>query len=172
MLSLAASVSSRGPNTISLRQPSQSPADVHTPQNTLPWSPIYLFQSCQHAFQDGRPYWPHHHPSLSSRSGLVPVWNVCPHCQRRPKHPDHRFCSVACGQSAARSAPELKYLPPNHELFIKSTCCICLMFFSRRWGIDPPSSRSTIHEALAVSTPSQGTDGLYDHLDGSIPKRF
>ncbi|KAF8551070.1 hypothetical protein OG21DRAFT_1478285 [Imleria badia] len=47
------------------------------------------------------------------------IYLISGNCLRQPKVPDHRFCSLACGQSAARSAPELKYLLPHHELSIK-----------------------------------------------------
>ncbi|KAH0835576.1 hypothetical protein J3R83DRAFT_9301 [Lanmaoa asiatica] len=97
------------------------------------WSPIHVPPSYQHSFQDARPYWPCIHLYFSSchpfqsrdqqhppsRSALVLASNACPQCWRFPKLPDHRFCSIACGRFAARSAPELKYLPPRHKLSIK-----------------------------------------------------
>ncbi|KAF9221136.1 hypothetical protein BS17DRAFT_279984 [Gyrodon lividus] len=45
--------------------------------------------------------------------------NACPQCQVYPKHPEHRFCSLACTHQAARSAPGLIHLPQHHELFDK-----------------------------------------------------
>lgn len=135
-------------NPFSRRRPSRSLIDAQRspgPPTVLAWPSIHVCPSCQYAFQDSRPHWScisHHlsnyHPSHaygrqqhpSSRSGLVAPWNACPHCWRQPKLPDHRFCSIACGQSAARSAPQLKYLPPFHELFVMSMYCI---FMSRHW---------------------------------------
>ncbi|KAG6372556.1 hypothetical protein JVT61DRAFT_7666 [Boletus reticuloceps] len=116
------------------------------------WAPFYVLPPCPHiVFQDARRYWLYpvnHHPShppnqqhALSRSMLTMPSNACPQCQRQPKHPDYRFCSVACGQSAARSAPELKYLYPHHELSVTIATQ-----FMRCWSIGP---RPTV---LAVYT--------------------
>ena len=127
--------SSHWSTTISHERSSSSLGDVHgiLDQSALACTPFYVFPYCKHhILQDTRPHWPRiqHHPNhqssqsqgqqcWSSHSKVVLVCNACPQCWRQPKLPDHRFCSVACGQSAARSAPELKYLPPHHELSIK-----------------------------------------------------
>ncbi|KAI9463863.1 hypothetical protein HD554DRAFT_2026792 [Boletus coccyginus] len=138
MLSSTVSTLSQRPTAISDSWPT-SLAQAHTiplAQITRGRTPVHVLTSCQHsAFQDARPYGPYiyRHP-VDQRSPLTPkpyegqhsspcfqlvvVLNACPQCQRHPKLPDHRFCSVACRQSAARSAPELKYLHPHHELFI------------------------------------------------------
>lgn len=136
------STSSRRPANI-LRWPSPflpHAYDIPFAQLPLTWTSSHVLPSWQYSIQDAQLYCIHHsanhhsshaqqHPPSCSK--LVLISNACPQCQRQPKLPDHRFCSVACGQFAARSAPELKCLPSHHEMFVKGIYCGFSMVISR-----------------------------------------
>jgi hypothetical protein len=53
--------------------------------------------------------------------------NACPWCQRHPKHPEHRFCSVSCTRDAARCAPGLFPLSHRSELFVNGESPTCTL---------------------------------------------
>ncbi|KAN0078125.1 hypothetical protein V8E55_010182 [Tylopilus felleus] len=102
--------------------PPIAPPNVTTlAQHVSGWAPFnvlpsYQYPTFQYAWVASHQLLHFHDQQHSSpRSTLVLVLNACPQCQRRPKLPDHRFCSIACSQSAARSAPELKHLIPPHD---------------------------------------------------------
>lgn len=107
------------------------------------WAPLNMFPYSQLVtLQDARLYWPCIHHSAGQQYSpsvfrLIMVSNACPQCQRQPKLLEHRFCSVACNQSAAFFAPELKYLPLHHERFMMSMYFQCPSFVKRTGSISP-----------------------------------
>ncbi|KAG9312511.1 hypothetical protein JVU11DRAFT_6904 [Chiua virens] len=128
-------------------------------QLALAWSPVYLLPPVEpYVLQDSRAHWSCiRHPSFAPRSpqsqGQLPP-------PSNPTDPHHLFCSITCSQYAALFAPQLKYLPPHHELSIR-----VVNQFIQRWTSSPCPKVLAVYMTTRTDASRRGFEQYRDAVE-------